>query len=420
MSGAYLRWLGRRLGFRRVNDWNAVRADDFNSNHGSGLTSIFGGYRNVLRHVWPSLAASHAGVGRKGTRLGPRPLRPRHGPWRRHRLTARQILRWADAHRRKTSRWPLCTTAASPDGSAEGTWRTIDDALRLGRRGLPGGSSLAKLLAAERGAQNRLAPPRLSVRQILRWADEHRQRTGRWPRLTSGRVSETVDETWTGIHRALYVGLRGLPGGSSLARLLAAARGVPNRQSQPRLTVREILRWADAHHRRTGQWPRCRSTPPPDGATGSTWSAIDDALRRRLRGLQGGSSLARLLAAEREVPNSSAPPRLSVRQILAWADRHRRFTGKWPNAYSGRVSETVDETWTGIHQALYVGLRRPPRRLDAGEASHQGTPQAARQLLIYSNTFSTGMMRMFSRLIPSGKRMISSSSFKTAGGRGAG
>ena len=35
----------------------------------------------------------------------------------------------------------------------------------------------------------------------------------------------------------------------------------------------------------------------------------------------------------------------------------------------------------------------------------------------YSNTFSTGTMRMFSRLIFKGKRAISSSSFKTAGGR---
>ena len=38
----------------------------------------------------------------------------------------------------------------------------------------------------------------------------------------------------------------------------------------------------------------------------------------------------------------------------------------------------------------------------------------------YSNTFSTGTMRMFSRLIFKGKRVITSSSFNTAAGRDAG
>jgi hypothetical protein len=36
-------------------------------------------------------------------------------------------------------------------------------------------------------------------------------------------------------------GSRGLPGGSSLARLLARERDVPNKQDLPRLTVRQIL-----------------------------------------------------------------------------------------------------------------------------------------------------------------------------------
>ena len=65
------------------------------------------------------------------------------------------------------------------------------------------------------------------------------------------------------------------------------------------------------------------------------------------------------------LPSAKSPTAVRRRgfpsaRFFAWADRHRRFTGKWPNAYSGRVSETVDETWTGIHQALYVGLRGLP------------------------------------------------------------
>jgi hypothetical protein len=56
------------------------------------------------------------------------------------------ILAWADAHHAATGRWP---NRRSPEPiAATGTlWSSIDNALRLGHRGLPGGDSLTKLLA---------------------------------------------------------------------------------------------------------------------------------------------------------------------------------------------------------------------------------------------------------------------------------
>jgi hypothetical protein len=41
--------------------------------------------------------------------------------------------------------------------------------------GLPGGSSLARLLARERGVRNRCGLPPLTEAAILRWARAHRQ-----------------------------------------------------------------------------------------------------------------------------------------------------------------------------------------------------------------------------------------------------
>jgi hypothetical protein len=97
----------------------------------------------------------------------------------------------------------------------------IQVALSHGIRGLaPGGSSLARLLAQHRGAPNRLARPRLTVAQVLRWANAHHRRTGRWPTHRSGSVWDAPEETWSGIIAALRTGCRGLPGGSSLAQLL--------------------------------------------------------------------------------------------------------------------------------------------------------------------------------------------------------
>jgi hypothetical protein len=48
----------------------------------------------------------------------------------------------------------------------------------------------------------------------------HRKRTGRWPTALSGPVVEAPGETWRGVEMALVQGQRGLPKGSSLARVL--------------------------------------------------------------------------------------------------------------------------------------------------------------------------------------------------------
>jgi hypothetical protein len=80
-------------------------------------------------------------------------------------------------------------------------------------------SSLAKLLAEHRSVRNIHDLPSLTIEQILAWADEHKTTTGVWPGKESGAVTG-ANETWAGINAALSRGNRGLPGGSSLAKLL--------------------------------------------------------------------------------------------------------------------------------------------------------------------------------------------------------
>jgi hypothetical protein len=77
--------------------------------------------------------------------------------------------------------------------------------------------------------------PPLRVALILGWADAHRARTGVWPGSGAGPVPEgPARETWRRVDNALRYGLRGLPRGSSLARLLERERGVPARRGRPR------------------------------------------------------------------------------------------------------------------------------------------------------------------------------------------
>jgi hypothetical protein len=212
-------------------------------------------------------------------------------------LTVRQILAWADHHHARTGRWPS-QGAGRVSGSLGENWRALDVALRDGYRGLPGGSSLAQLLAQHRHTRNKKRLPPFTVRQILTWADAHFARTGRWPTRHSGPVSEALGETWAAVDAALINKCRHLTVGYSLAQLLAKHRGVRNRKALPRLRPKQILAWADDHHARTGQWPREKSGAI-ESAPGETWAGVNAALREGLRGLPGGTTLHRLLVKHR-------------------------------------------------------------------------------------------------------------------------
>jgi hypothetical protein len=277
------------------------------------------------------------------------------------RLTEEDILTWADDYRRRTGGWPTCDAGAIPGAPGE-VWDNIDQLLRQGGRGHPGGTSLARLLAERRGARHHLGPPALSEEQIVAWAEEYRRRTGSWPAMASGEVAEAPGETWRAIDHALKDGRRGLPGGDSLAALLARRLGARNRLSLPRLEIKDILSWAYSHHEQTGEWPRVLSGPVA-AAPGESWLGVDSALReglRGLRGLRGGSSLARLLTSHRGVRNKAQAPRLTEEKILKWADGYFRRTGKWPGQASGPIPEAPGETWRAVESALREGLRGLP------------------------------------------------------------
>src|SRR6516165_10421250 len=99
------------------------------------------------------------------------------------------------------------------------------------------------------------------ISQILAWADVFHQRTGQWPNLYSGKIWTQRGDNWRKVDSALRLGLRGLPGGSSLARLLAEQRGVRNSGCLPRLSLKQIVDWAEAYYQRTGTWPKETSGP---------------------------------------------------------------------------------------------------------------------------------------------------------------
>jgi hypothetical protein len=201
----------------------------------------------------------------------------------------------------------------------------------------------------------------LSEALILAWADAYRARTGAWPKiLTADKRGLPAGDTWQTIDLALRKGYGGLPGGDSLPRLLARRRGARNLHGLPRLTLSGIVRWAQDHHARTGQWPT-RETGPVHAAPGEVWVNIDTALRQGIRGLKGGDNLRKLLARRLGV-YTGAVPRLTEAMILSWADAHYAATGEWPRAASGPVVTAQGENWRAIQAALNLGLRGLPGR----------------------------------------------------------
>lgn len=66
--------------------------------------------------------------------------------------------------------------------------------------------------------------PPLSIEEILRWADAYYERHGKRPAGDSGPIPEAPGESWNAVDRALVDGRRGLPAGSSIAKLLALHR----------------------------------------------------------------------------------------------------------------------------------------------------------------------------------------------------
>ena len=149
----------------------------------------------------------------KGPRRGGRQYR------KCHLLTEDAILAWADLHHAATGDWPKQSSGQVRGAPFEDNWQNVNNALNMGFRGLPGGSSPYRLLVEKRGAGFPL-----TLEQILAWADAHHAAHGRWPTSRCGLIPGTPGEKWKTVNASLISGRRGLPGGLSLKKLLAQYR----------------------------------------------------------------------------------------------------------------------------------------------------------------------------------------------------
>lgn len=125
--------------------------------------------------------------------------------------------------------------------------------------------------------------------------------------------------------------------------------------SRPRLTIAQILKWAKAHHDRTGKWPNAKSGPVMD-SDGENWNAVVTAFAYGHRGLPK-SSLAKVLYERFGAESKPHRSPIDDATILRWAREHHQREGFWPTKRCGAVTGQQHETWAAIDQSLMTGGR---------------------------------------------------------------
>src|SRR5262245_61975877 len=237
-------------------------ADQFHHRHGTWPNEKSGPIEGTPSETWGGVSCAMF-MGKRGLRgkstLSSLLLKHRGISVGRKALNEAAIFRWAKMHFEKTQKWPTQRSGVILDAPQE-NWSAVNDALKHGRRGLSGGSTLLELLAKHgiRPERGRNIPPA----QILKWADQFFAEHGDWPRPESGRVPGRPRLTWGAVDYALRQRGRDGGGNSSLFLFLQQQRGAyPGSKRRPyrttaerRLSLAKIRTWARAHRKRTGQW----------------------------------------------------------------------------------------------------------------------------------------------------------------------
>jgi hypothetical protein len=378
--------------------------------------------RSARRGATPAALEPPVGVsdssgergGLKGTRMVPghRPGRakrriPREAPAKRV-LSRELLIHWIQEFKEKVGQWPLSshgTIWVRKEGQwtvvPDENWRTVDYALRHGRRGLAG---LIRMSLREFREREDLSDE-LSEEQLTVWVRTFHEKEGRWPTRTDaavwqadahGRYLRVEGEHWSAIDSALYHGRRGLSAlrGTTLSQF-RRARGLSRA-----LTEAQIVNWMRLFRGKEGRWPSQSDNGVwgvgPDGIAWvqvprESWAGIESALRAGGRGLAhlAGLSIA-LLRKKHQLIDPAQ--QLTEERIVAWIRQYHEKEGVWPRARDrtvwdkdadGRWIAVENLDWNKINDALTYGLRgldaarsTTLRRLKDKYGLHEGGTEA--------------------------------------------
>jgi len=189
----------------------------------------------------------------------------------------------------------------------------------------------------------------LTIEKILAWADAHHDEQVFGPSRHFWSGAWRCGRDWSGINASFRYGGRGLRGSSPCRGLLAGTRQEAEDQRRPRLTIKQILAWADEHHeseRGVGPARTPGHSGHDDGEIGTTYKEPCTLECEAFR----GSSIAKLLRQYRG-ESAGGQPRADDQTDPGLGDDHHRRTGVWPRKEQARHRRTT-ERWNLIYYAL--------------------------------------------------------------------
>jgi hypothetical protein len=204
-------------------------------------------------------------------------------------ITPEMVREAIRAFFRQHNRFPKRHDGECPLGP---NWLTLNSyLLKGGYRSLPGGSSLAQEVAVVRRELG-LEPPALTRDRIQEAIEEYRKTTSAYPTNKTKGPAPGLGLAWGSLDNWLKRG--GLGDKTTLAELVREVRtrrgDLPPGHKTP-LSLGEVHEAIREYARTYGARPT-RTTGLPCGV-GITWATLENALKKGMRGLPGGSSLAK-------------------------------------------------------------------------------------------------------------------------------
>lgn len=284
-------------------------------------------------------------------------------------ITEEELRSAALEYFQHTGRFPSAGSQGTVSGLPSETWRTMAHAMSSGRclnSSAQGISEFMRPLRKQHNAPAQGVPPG-TLRKPLLNEDSVRAAArdffrlhGRLPTHHSREpIPSLPNETWPGINFAGQNGSRGLSEGRTVSKILAPLRAELG--IDPPLSEAGIVAAAQEFHRLNGRLPNSGdSSQRPPGLPRDTWCILNHALSRGLRGLPGGTTLAKLLAPLRK---ELAPTGVQLTEeiIHAAAREYHRTHGRLPTNLSQEdLSGLSGITWLNVEYAARAGSRGLP------------------------------------------------------------
>lgn len=201
-----------------------------------------------------------------------------------------------------------CQTGDYPTQRSNLVWKSIDEALRTGLRGLPIIGGLSKFISIEFKIITRATKPPLTQENVKLMAINHYEKTNKWPNQYSGKIllasklNYEPSLTWAAIYQAIHGKLRGWPiEKDDLALFLAREFDIINHTNRPEITHTLISNLIINYKTKFNKYPNCKSGWIDE--LGMTWQTLEKVIQKNLN-----SSVAQIKKYLNSSKNNSLIP----------------------------------------------------------------------------------------------------------------